>query len=637
MRRLIFLFIVLLMSVNCWALQKNVASQKWVVFAFDLTDNTPKTGDAGQITAEISIDGAAGDTVDDANPTELEDGYYVFDIAQAETNGDYLVMMPESSTGNIQVIGVPGGVWTTAPYFSVLSIDSNGRLDIIKVAGTTQTANDMSGDVDTILIDTAAYDTDAEYATAIWNALTNAYGGAGTYGQAAEDILADTAAQDTTSEIRTLLTGADTPVCKDSTPLTAAEAEAEAYDAIELANLDHWMKVVTSNSATLPEVVDDTVLANILTKTDGDTSDYDFTLHSFEAIRDRGDAAWITGGGTGLTALETGTAQAGAAGTITLAAAESATNDIFNGCRIGIHTGTGAGQSRLIIDYDGGTKVATVHRNWITNPGNDSQYEILGSDTDVGWIEGTDATDAINTEADNAIVTYELDHLVYVADSDDPADNSIVAKMFASDGDWSGGSAATDALEAIADAIVAYVSGSGVNVTKINNVSTGSWTSQMQTGFEYFVDVGAPGKTINDVGLGGAVINTSFHIPSIIDIAGTATVRFTISVIDSVDDLPTTAEITPGTIKIERKPINGTTWAVIVNDDACSEVAGQIYYDEVLNTASGYREEDSLRITFKSQKVTVGGNDFEITDGTGTLFYSYIRKALPDIIFMPYR
>jgi hypothetical protein len=68
-----------------------------------------------------------------------------------------------------------------------------------QVNGTSQTANDMSGDIDTIATavgnietDTAAYDTDGEYATAIWNALTNAYGGAGTYGQVAEDILVDT-------------------------------------------------------------------------------------------------------------------------------------------------------------------------------------------------------------------------------------------------------------------------------------------------------------------------------------------------------------------------------------------------------------------------------------------------------------
>lgn len=94
---------------------KNVASQKWIVFAFDETDNTPKTGDAAQITAEISKDGAAGGgNITDTHPTELEDGYYVFDLEQGETNADLLLILPESSTGNIQVIGVPGAVWTTS-------------------------------------------------------------------------------------------------------------------------------------------------------------------------------------------------------------------------------------------------------------------------------------------------------------------------------------------------------------------------------------------------------------------------------------------------------------------------------------------------------------------------------------------
>ena len=155
MRYLISLVLILLITTNCLALQKNVASQKWVVFAFDLTDNTAKTGDAAQITAEISADGAAGGgNITDTNPTELEDGYYVFDISQGESNGDYLLILPESSTGNIQVIGVPMAVWTTPPDFPAFSIDSNGRIDIIKIAGTTQTANDNGADINAILIDT---------------------------------------------------------------------------------------------------------------------------------------------------------------------------------------------------------------------------------------------------------------------------------------------------------------------------------------------------------------------------------------------------------------------------------------------------------------------------------------------------
>ena len=48
-------------------LQKNVASQKWWVFAFDRTDNTPKTGNAAQITAKIAKDDAAAAATNDVH------------------------------------------------------------------------------------------------------------------------------------------------------------------------------------------------------------------------------------------------------------------------------------------------------------------------------------------------------------------------------------------------------------------------------------------------------------------------------------------------------------------------------------------------------------------------------------------
>lgn len=142
-------------------MQKNVASQKWVVFAFNETDNTAKTGDAAQITAEISADGAAGGgDITDTNPTELEDGYYVFDITQGESNADLLLILPESSTANIQVIGVPGSIYTTEANRNKLVIDANGLADANTVksgptgSGIAQTANDNGADINEILIDT---------------------------------------------------------------------------------------------------------------------------------------------------------------------------------------------------------------------------------------------------------------------------------------------------------------------------------------------------------------------------------------------------------------------------------------------------------------------------------------------------
>ncbi len=92
-------------------LQKNVAGQKWYVFAFDTTTNAAKTGDAANITADVYLDGVKN-TIDDTNPTELAHGYYAFDVSAAETNADYIVIDVVSATSNIQVVGVPGAAWT---------------------------------------------------------------------------------------------------------------------------------------------------------------------------------------------------------------------------------------------------------------------------------------------------------------------------------------------------------------------------------------------------------------------------------------------------------------------------------------------------------------------------------------------
>jgi hypothetical protein len=76
--------------------------------------------------------------------------------------------------------------------------------------------------------------------------------------------------------------------------------------------------------------------------------------------------------------LETGTAQAGAAGSITLAAGESAVTDFYKDMAVVIVGGTGAGQVRRVSAYNGTTKVATVSANWATTPDSTSVYQLLG-------------------------------------------------------------------------------------------------------------------------------------------------------------------------------------------------------------------------------------------------------------------
>lgn len=79
---------------------------------------------------------------------------------------------------------------------------------------------------------------------------------------------------------------------------------------------------------------------------------------------------------------DTGTAQAGASTTITLKSASSSSDDYFNGLYITITGGTGAGQIRVITDYVGSTKVATVDRAWTTTPNATSTYSITSWTTE---------------------------------------------------------------------------------------------------------------------------------------------------------------------------------------------------------------------------------------------------------------
>lgn len=109
-------------------LQKNIAGQKWRVFAFNKTNGNALAGDAANITAKIAKDWAAAAATNDVNPTETEDGYYLFDLTQAESNADALDLYPESSISNIQVIGVPGSQFPAPANFPDLGIETDGDL-----------------------------------------------------------------------------------------------------------------------------------------------------------------------------------------------------------------------------------------------------------------------------------------------------------------------------------------------------------------------------------------------------------------------------------------------------------------------------------------------------------------------------
>jgi hypothetical protein len=109
------------------------------------------------------------------------------------------------------------------------------------------------------------------------------------------------------------------------------------------------------------------------------------------------------------------------------------------------------------------------------------------------------------------------------------------------------------------------------------------------------------------------ILNIQPLIPSSVDLSDTATVRFALGLTNAVDDLPDISEITPGTISIDRKAAGATSWTNVVDDAACSEADGTVFYDEVIDSGSGYAVGDSIRV---------------ITGSTGWTFQTYIREDM---------
>lgn len=116
---------------------KNMAS-KLIVFCWDVTTGLPKTGDAANLTAYRSLDFGTVTVLADTSATEIDStnakGYYLFDLAQGETNGDVNLYTCKSSTSNIACVGVPAAVHTI-PATGILAPATAGRTLVVDAAG----------------------------------------------------------------------------------------------------------------------------------------------------------------------------------------------------------------------------------------------------------------------------------------------------------------------------------------------------------------------------------------------------------------------------------------------------------------------------------------------------------------------
>jgi len=148
----------------------------------------------------------------------------------------------------------------------------------------------------------------------------------------------------------------------------------------------------TANSITLAateSATDNIFNENIISIVDGTGAGQTRLIAEYDGTTKiaKVDKAWFTNPAVGsvyeilpfssILVANHGTAQAGAAGSITLAAGASAVDNAYIGSVVYLSTGTGAGQVRLITDYDGTSKIATISDNWTTTPDNTSVYKVL--------------------------------------------------------------------------------------------------------------------------------------------------------------------------------------------------------------------------------------------------------------------
>jgi hypothetical protein len=94
----------------------------------------------------------------------------------------------------------------------------------------------------------------------------------------------------------------------------------------------------------------------------------------------------------------TGTAQAGASTSITLASGASSTNDAYKDMLITLTGGLGNGQIKYIRGYNGTTKVATVELPWATTPNSTTVYSIKSGPANSGKVAALESNGRLHPD-----------------------------------------------------------------------------------------------------------------------------------------------------------------------------------------------------------------------------------------------
>jgi len=564
------------------------------------------------------------------------------------TNKVQGVVLVDTTTTNTDMVGT-NGANTTIP-------------DVAGIAATLHGITD--GKIDDVQTTVDAIETDTQdLQTQIGTAgvgLTD-LGGMSTGMKAEVNIEADAALTDYDPPTRTEATADKNEIIVEvdanETKIDAIQTTANAIE-VDTQDIQNSIGIVEDlgNGTTLAKNNRDIAGATFITGTD-----------SNEAIRDRGDTAWTTGAGGDATEAKQDSIIA------TIGTAGAGLNDL-GGMSTAMKAEVNIEADAALSDYDPPTRTeATSDKDEII-------VEIDANETKIDAVQTT--VDNIETDTQDLQGRLPASLIAGRIDADTTAISGDVTAANNLELDYDGtGYAKTNSIIGTTTTNTDMVGTNGANTTvpdiagtaatlhgitdgKVDDVQTTvdnieTDTQDLQSSIGTVEDLGngttlaknnrdiagatfATGTDSNEsirdrgdaawlTGGGGAIsqiINPNQVIPISIDLANTSTVRLGFMLINAVDDLPSTAEITPGTISIERKAIGGASWSAIITDAACSEQAGMVYYDEVFDTGAGYAEGDSIRITFKSQSVIADANTFEITDSNGVSFQTYIRETM---------
>ncbi|MCP5018925.1 MAG: hypothetical protein GY938_27155 [Ketobacter sp.] len=314
-----------------------------------------------------------------------------------------------SASEKVQFVGIVGPITIT---------DNASVAPEINLYGVCSTLTDGTGSANDYTVSNSSVNAEVDTALSDYDGPTNAEMIARTLASASYfDPAADTVATVTT--VTNQVTADVTAVSGDSTAADNLELD---YDGTGYNKSNSTIGTTTTNTDMVGTDGANTVvpMTAALSQTEHDATQAAVSGLNDPTAATVADAVWdeiLTGAtyntptsaGRRLrelagTIIISGTAATGTSNTITLDGDASTSDGAYDPAMVYIVAGTGLGQTRNILDYVGSTKIATVDRNWRTNPDATSEY-IIGASAGREHVNeglaqaGTSSTITLNASA----------------------------------------------------------------------------------------------------------------------------------------------------------------------------------------------------------------------------------------------